>query len=111
MPNVVQVANLLRCRSGVQIQVGFGLINGSSTFVGYFNNKTLFVEEQQWYYLNHSCGELVHAFPKSIGLKINVIARLYFELEAKWDSLFNFIYLFEVRDGETNTDTETHIDH
>ena len=35
---------------------------------GLLNAKTILEEEKQWYYLNQ-----VHAFPKSISQKVNVI--------------------------------------
>ena len=41
-------------------------------FQGLFNAKAIHVE-QQWYYLTRS-------FPKGISLKVNIIARLEFEL-------------------------------
>ena len=38
-------------------------------------------KEQQWYYLTHSWeNKGFHAFPKSISLKVNVIAQLKFKL-------------------------------
>ena len=43
--------------------------------------KTIFVGEQQWYYLTHSWGDKgVHTTLKNICPKVNVIARLEFEL-------------------------------
>ena len=39
------------------------------------------MKEQQWYYLTHSWEvKEVHAFPKGIRLKVNVIVRTEFEL-------------------------------
>ena len=50
-----------------------------------FNAKAI-LEEQWWYYLIHSWEDKgVHTFPKGICLKVNVIARLEFEL-AYYDS-------------------------
>ena len=43
--------------------------------------KPNFVVEQQWYYLTHSWEyKKVHAFPRDISPRVNVIARLEFEL-------------------------------
>ena len=48
---------------------------------GLFNAKTIFVEEQQRYYLIRSLWDKgVHAFPKGIKSKVNVIVRLNFEV-------------------------------
>ena len=61
--------------------------NGISTFVGYFNAKAILQEEQLWwYYLTYSWDDKgVHTFPKGICLKVNIIARLEYEL-AYYDS-------------------------
>ena len=49
--------------------------------MGYFNTKAILLEEQQWCYLTHSWEDKgVHTFPKGICLKVNVIARLEYEL-------------------------------
>ena len=46
-----------------------------------FNTKVILPEEQQWYYLTHSLEDKgVHIVPKGICSKVNVIARLEFEL-------------------------------
>ena len=46
-----------------------------------FNAKDILIEEQQLYYLTHSWEDKrVHTFPKGICLKVNVIARLEYEL-------------------------------
>ena len=46
-----------------------------------FNAKAILLEEQQWYYVTHSWEDKgVHTFPKSICPKVNVIARVDFEL-------------------------------
>ena len=51
-----------------------------------FNAKFILQEEQLWYYLTHSWEDKgVHAFPKGIFPKVNVIARLEYEL-AYYDS-------------------------
>ena len=42
-----------------------------------FNAKAILLEEQKWYYLTHKGA---HTFPKGICLKVNVIARLEYEL-------------------------------
>ena len=50
------------------LSFGFGLVslfNGISTFVGYFNVKTIHIEEEELYNLNHSWGDKwVYTFPK-----------------------------------------------
>ena len=46
-----------------------------------FNAKAILLEEQKWYYLTHSWEDnRVHTFPKGICPKVNVIARLEYEL-------------------------------
>ena len=60
------------------------LFNGISTFVGYL--KPLLLEELWCYYLTHSWKDKgVHTFPKGIYPKMNIIARLEYEL-AYYDS-------------------------
>ena len=62
------------------------LFNGISTFIGYLMPNPSFLEEQQCFYLTHSwVDKRVHTFPKGICQKMNVIARLEFEL-AYYDS-------------------------
>ena len=65
----------------------FGLVslfNGISTLFRLFNAKAILLEEQ--YYLTHSWEDKgVHTFPKGICPKVNVIARLEYEL-AYYDS-------------------------
>ena len=57
------------------------LFNGKSTLFRLFNAKAIILEEQQRYYLTHSWEDKgVHTFPKSICPKVNVIARLEYEL-------------------------------
>ena len=67
----------------------FGLVslfNGISTLFRLFNAKAIILEEQQWYYLTHSWEDKrVHTFSKGICPKVNVIARLEYEL-AYYDS-------------------------
>ena len=64
--------------------VWFGLIslfNGISTFVGYLMPVTFLIEEESWYSVTHSwVNKSVNIFPKSISLKVSIIARLEFEL-------------------------------
>ena len=44
-------------------------------------SKSSFIEEQQWYYLSHNWqNKGAYTFLKDISLKMNVIARLEFEL-------------------------------
>ena len=51
-----------------------------------FNAKAILLEEQSWYYLTHSWEDKgFHTFPKGICPKVNVIARLEYEL-ADFDS-------------------------
>ena len=51
-----------------------------------FNANAILLEEQLWYYLTHSWEDKrVHTFPKGICPKVNVIARLQYEL-AYYDS-------------------------
>ena len=62
------------------------LFNGTSTLFRLFNAKAILLEEKLWYYLTHSWKDNgVHTFPKGICPKVNVIARLEFEL-AYYDS-------------------------
>ena len=67
----------------------FGLVslfNGISTLFRLFNAKAILLEEHYWYYLTHSWEDKgVHTFPKGICPKVNVIARLEYEL-AYYDS-------------------------
>ena len=43
--------------------------------------KAILVEEQKWYYLIHSWrNKRVHAFPKGISLKVNVVVQQELEL-------------------------------
>ena len=64
--------------------IWFGLVslfNGISTLFRLFNAKAILLEEQWWYYLTHSWKDKgVHTFPKGICPKVNVIARLEYEL-------------------------------
>ena len=68
------------------------LFNGISTLFRSFNAKAILLEEQKRYYLTHSWEDKgVHTFPRGICPKVNVIARLEYEL-AYYDSavhLFN----------------------
>ena len=46
-----------------------------------FNAKAILLEEQLWYYLTHSWEDKgVHTFLKGICPKVNVIARLEYEI-------------------------------
>ena len=46
-----------------------------------FNDRSILLEKQLWCYLTHSWeNKRVHTFPKGIYPKMNVIARLEFEL-------------------------------
>ena len=66
--------------------VWFLLFNGISTLCRLFNTKAILLEELEWYYLTHTWEDKgVHTFPKGICPKVNVIARLEFEL-AYYDS-------------------------
>ena len=70
-----------------KVNIGLvSLFNGISTLNRLFNAKDILLEEQQWYYLTHSWEDKgVHTFPKGICPKVNVIARLEYEL-AYYDS-------------------------
>ena len=49
--------------------------------MGYSKPNSSFIEEQQWYYLTGNWRDKgVHAFPKSINPKVNIIVWLEFEL-------------------------------
>ena len=62
------------------------LFNGISTLFRLFNAKAILLEEQQWYQLTHSWEDKgAHNFPNGICPKVNVIARLEYEL-AYYDS-------------------------
>ena len=66
--------------------VWFLCLNGISTLFRLFNAKAILLEEQYWYYLTHSWEDKgAHTFPKGICPKVNVIARLEYEL-ASYDS-------------------------
>ena len=54
-------------------------------FLDYSMPNYILLEEQLWYYLTHKG---VHTFPKGICPKVNVIARLEYEL-AYYDSAVN----------------------
>ena len=80
--------------------VWFGLVplfNGISTLFRLFNAKAILLEEQQWYYSTHSWEDKrVHTFPKGICPKVNVIARLEYEL-AYYDSAVHRFNLYTTR--------------
>ena len=82
----------------------FGLVslfNGISTLFRLFNAKAIFLEEQQWYYLTHSWEDKgVHTFPKGICPKVNVIARLEYEL-AYYDSAVHHFNHYTTRTPST----------
>ena len=57
------------------------LFDGLSTPFRSFNTKAILLEEQYWYHLTHSWEDKgVHNFPKGICPKVNVVARLGYEL-------------------------------
>ena len=57
------------------------LFNGISTLFRLFNAKAILLEKQLWYYLTHSREDKrVNTIPKGICPKVNVIARLEYEL-------------------------------
>ena len=97
---LLKIAYSKPCNQGVYVCVlvehicikgWFGLVwflcfNGISTLCRLFNAKAILLEEHLWYYLTHSWEDKgVHTFPKGICLKVNVIARLEYEL-AYYDS-------------------------
>ena len=56
-------------------------ITRRSFIVGLLNVKSILVEEQQRYYLTYNkLDKRVHTFSKGINLKVNVTARMEFEL-------------------------------
>ena len=62
-----------------------------------FNAKAIILEEQSWYYLTHSWEDKgVHTFPKGICPKVNVIARLEYEV-ANYDSAVQRFYHYTTR--------------
>ena len=79
----------------------FGLVslfNGISTLFRLFN--AILLEEQYWYYLTHSWEDKgVHTFPKGICPKVNVIARLEYEL-AYYDSAVHRFNHYTTRKAE-----------
>ena len=57
------------------------IFSGLYNLRGLFNANVILLEEQQWFYLTHSWEDKgVHTFPKGICPKVNMIARLEFEL-------------------------------
>ena len=76
--------------------VWFLFFNDMSTFVP-FNAKAILLKQQQWCYLTHSLeNKRVHAFLKSICLKVTVIARLEFE-RTYYDSAVQRFYKYNTR--------------
>ena len=58
-----------------------GLPNKYINLQGLFNTKDIPLEEHKLYFLTHSWEDKeIYIFPKSIILKVNVIARLEFEI-------------------------------
>ena len=90
--------------------VWFGLVslfNGISTLFRLFNAKAILQEEQQWYYLTHSWEDKgVHTFPKGICPKVNVIARLEYEL-AYYDSAVHRFNHYTTRTGLISASPES----
>ena len=71
------------------------LFNGISTLFRLFNAKAILLEEQ--FYLTHSWEDKgVQTFPKGICPKVNVIARLEYEL-AYYDSAAHRFYHYTTR--------------
>ena len=67
-----------------------------------FNAKPIHPEEQQWYYLTHSWEDKgVYTFPKGICPKMNVIARLEYEL-AYYDSAVHRFNQYPTRTPQKN---------
>ena len=70
-------------RLGERVRFGF-FVKWYIYIRGLFNTETILVEAQQWYYLTHGYSgggdKEVHTFPKGINSKVNVIARVEFEL-------------------------------
>ena len=79
----VFLSNTNNLHTVVRFQVFFDLVQFLylMAHLPLFNAKALLLEEQQWYYLTHSWEDKgVQTFPKSICPKLNVIARLEYEL-------------------------------
>ena len=74
------------------------LFNGISTFMGNSMPKLFFLEDQQWYYLNHSWvgvwNKGVHTFSKHISLKVNLIPWLEIELSYFGAEVQHFHYYY-----------------
>ena len=86
--HVITLVRLFKCdKISLRIIGLVGLVslfNGISTLFRLFNAKAILLEEQ--YYSTHSWEDKgVHTFPKGICSKVNVIARLEYEL-AYYDS-------------------------
>ena len=82
------------------------LFNGISTLFRLINTKAILLEEQQWHYITHSWEDKgFHTFPKGICPKVNVIARLEYELayynsavhRFKPYTTYIFIYIYAYR--------------
>ena len=77
---------------------GFFVFNGISTFVGYLIPKPF----SKPFYLTHSWEDKgVHNFPKGICPKVNVIARLEYEL-AYYDSAVHHFNHYATRTRPNN---------
>ena len=65
--------------------------------VGYLMAKLILLEEQRWYYLTHGWEDKgVHTISKGMCPKVNVIARLEFEL-AYYDSAVHYFNHYTTR--------------
>ena len=75
----------------------FGFFVQWHIYLGMLSNaKAILLEEQLWYYLTYSWEDKgVHTFPNSICPKVNVIARLEFEL-AYYDSAVHRFNLYHI---------------
>ena len=84
--------------------VSFFFFNGKSPFMDYSKPR----QSLQWYYLTHCWGDKeVHTFPKGISPKVNVLARLEFEL-AYYDVTIQYISPHTTETPPLHTHTHTH---
>ena len=83
------------------------LVNGISTLFRLFNAKAILLKEQLWYYLTHSWKDTgVYIFPKGICPKVNVIARLEYEL-AYYDSAVHRFNHYTTRTPSNNVENHS----
>ena len=75
--NHQELMNALPTQLLYDIAILFGYFNGISTFVGYLMPKSPFLKNSNGTILTYKCEDMeVHAFPKGIYPKVNVIAAI-----------------------------------